>query len=109
MISISFTAAIEETDCHVSLPFSNLAPRRAIEAKTLADCERAFKDACDFARTIPAADVLAHFGARAEKGGAPCVSVHLSWASRDRKPSGFLHRRWSAYVACVPQVVAAAE
>lgn len=85
MLSISFTPAITGDQCVTSLPFSNLAPRN---------------DAIAFARTIPAADILKHFSEyRRGHGGDPLVSVHLHWASRDRKPSGFLKRRWSQYVA----------
>lgn len=100
MIIISFSPALMSDDqCVTSLPFSELAPKRKLEAATLADCDRAWSDARAFAGTIPAVEILQHFGEyRRGFGGEPLVSVHLSWVTRARKPNGFNRRRWHQYV-----------
>lgn len=107
MIIISFSPAMTGDQCMISQPMVCLAPRRRIEAKTLAECEAAWRDACAFARTIPAADILAHWQDRKNDGTEPRVSVSLSWVTRDRKPSGFNKRNWHAYVAPVAMPQAA--
>jgi hypothetical protein len=107
-VRISFYPSVEEGGFNriaLTLIASKvLRPSITVEAKTVADCQRAMVEAARFAADIPHAEVAAlmPLSEREKAAGATHnVYVSLSWVATTRKPNGFNARRWEGYVTPV--------